>query len=410
MNEALIKKYAMLAVKQGVNIQKGQLLVINCPVDGAYFARACSEAAYELGAKRVIVKYNDELLTKQDLTYADSAVLKDIKPWEVARKQAEIDEKCAYLHIISCVPDVLKGIDPMKMQEVMIAQQTAFKPFRNYTSANHGQWSIVAIANPVWAKKVFPDLNEDEAVKTLWEAILKTVHIDETNDVLQVWENHCATIKKHYQSLNEYNFKSLHFSNSLGTDLTVELIKDHIWAGGSEMSTSNVEFNPNMPTEEVFTMPLKTGVHGTVVSTKPLNYQGKLIESFSLTFKEGKVVAYQSETNQEALKNLVEFDEGSAYLGEVALISHDSPISKSGILFYDTLFDENASCHLALGSAYPMNVKNGVNLSEEELSKIGANVSMTHVDFMFGSADMHIVGTCFDGTEVEVFKDGNFVI
>ncbi len=409
MNKNIIEKYANLAVKLGVNIQKGQLLVITCPVDCAFFARECTKAAYELGAKKVNIHYVDDVCEKYDLTYADVEVLKDIKPWMIDRKQDEIDQKCAYLYIDSDIPEILEGIDPSKLQEVMIAKQTAFKKFRNYTSANHGQWSIVAVPNPAWAKKVFPNHDEETAMKMLWDAILKTVYLDETNDIVEVWKKHSDSIQKHVKILNDYNFKNLHFKNSKGTDLHVELILDHVWAGGSENTTSSIQFNPNMPTEEVFTMPLKTGVNGTVVSTKPLNYQGKLVDEFTITFKDGKAVDYTASNNGEAIKNILEFDEGSSFLGEVALISYDSPISNSGILFYDTLFDENASCHLALGSAYPMSVKDGVNLSEEELAKLGVNISMTHVDFMFGSSDMSVVGECFDGKKVEVFKNGNFV-
>lgn len=275
---------------------------------------------------------------------------------------------------------------------------------------NKAQWSLVSVPTVAWAKKVFPLLSDDEAVEKLWEAIFAAVRVDETNDAVADWAAHNARLAGYNQKLNDFNFKSLHFKNGLGTDLVVELVEHHHWAGGAELGQNGVVFNPNIPTEEAFTMPKKTGVNGTVVSTKPLNYQGRLVENFKLTFKDGAVVDFSAEKEEAALKNLLNVDEGSKYLGEVALISHNSPISNSGVLFLNTLFDENASCHLALGRAYPMNVKGGNDMNEEELLAAGANMSMEHVDFMFGSADMRIIGTRFDGSEVVVFDQGNFVI
>ncbi len=409
MNNVIIEKYAHLAVSVGANIQKDQVLVITSPVDAANFARACSKVAYKLGAKQVHVQYHDELLSRIDMEHCQRDVLKEVPNWQIERYQYVVDQKCAFLHIDSSIPEVFDGCDPETLQAVMIERQKAFKKFKNYTMANHGQWCIVAIPNTYWAKKMFPELDEKQAMDKCWQAILDSIYLDETNDVVNNWQEHNKTIHSRSSKMNEYNFKSLHFKNSLGTDCIVDLVPNHVWAGGSEVSTSGVIFNPNMPTEEIFSMPLKTGVNGTVVSTKPLNYQGKLVDGFKLTFKDGKVVAYEAKENEAALKNLLELDEGSSYLGEVALISHDSPISNSNILFYDTLFDENASCHLALGAAYPMNVKGGTTMSEDELKEAGANDSITHVDFMFGSEDMEITGISHDGSTTAVFKKGNFV-
>ena len=248
------------------------------------------------------------------------------------------------------------------------------------------------------------------AVDKLWDAILYASRVSEDGDVVEAWNKHNAEIKVHSDKLNDYNFKSLHFKNSLGTDLTVGLIKDHIWAGGCDETTKGILFNPNIPTEEVFTMPDRFNINGTVASTKPLSYGGVLIENFKLTFKDGRVVAHEALKNEETLTNLLNTDEGSRSLGEVALISHDSPISNLNILFYNTLFDENASCHLALGNCYPTNLKGGTDLSDEELYGLGGNHSMVHVDFMFGSADMEVVGTTQDGKEVQIFSKGNFII
>ena len=408
-NVKLLQKYAQIAVQMGVNIQTDQLLIINSPVTCAKFTRLCVEEAYRLGARQVIVHWQDELCTKLDYAYVEADTLAQVPQWILDRKQNEIDRGCAYLHLASSIPSLLENADPNKVKAVSLARQKAMKPFQNYTMANHGQWCIVGVPNVHWAQKVFPDLSEKEAMEKLWEAIFKTVYVEEENNSIAAWEKHNAEITARADKLNQYNFKSLHFKNGIGTNLTVELIRDHIWSGGCEKTTTGVVFNPNMPTEEVFCMPLKKGVQGKVVSTKPLSYQGKLIQQFTLEFKEGKAVCWQASNEEEILKSLLELDEGSAYLGEVALISHDSPISKSGILFYDTLFDENASCHLALGCAYPMNLKGGNQMTEEQLLEAGSNISMTHVDFMFGSNDMEVTGLTEDGNTIVIFKSGNFV-
>ena len=274
---------------------------------------------------------------------------------------------------------------------------------------NKSQWCVVAYPTFAWAKKVFPKLSPKKAYNALLNKILEASRVTDTNDPVHDWEEHIMTLARHNKKLNEDNYKTLHFKNSLGTDLVVGLVKDHIWAGGAEKAKNGVIFCPNIPTEETFTMPHKYQVEGKVVATKPLNYQGKLIEDFYLVFKEGKVVEYKAGKEELALKNLLELDEGSSRLGEVALISDNSPISNTNILFFNTLFDENASCHLALGNAYTMNIKNGTSLSEEELAALGYNKSLTHVDFMFGSPDMEIIGHKYDGTKVIIFKNGNFI-
>lgn len=409
INETLLKKYAHLAVKSGVNIQKGQLLVIDAPIHCGEFVRLCAQEAYKLGACDVEVIWTDEYLKKLTLLHQSEENLKSFPEWEVLRKKSQVERNCAFLLIDSKIPEMLNDCDAGKIQTMAIARQTALKPWQNYTSAGHGQWSIVAIPNPEWACKVFSDCSKEEAYDRLWDAILKTVYLTKDNDPVEEWVQHSQKIQKHCQILNEMNLKSLHFKNSLGTDLHIELVKDHIWAGGSEDSTKGIPFNPNMPTEEVFTMPHRLGVSGKVVSTKPLNYQGQLIEDFEIEFKEGKAIFCKAKTNQESLQALIDLDEGSAYLGEVALISHNSPISQSQILYYDTLFDENASCHLALGKAYPMNIKNGPSMSDEALKEKGCNLSLTHVDFMFGSADMEIIGTDQNGDTKTIFNNGNFV-
>lgn len=410
ISKNILQKYARLAVCTGVHVQKGQLLVITSSVDCAYFTRLCVEEAYKAGAGEVLVKWEDELTTKLIYQNESTETLTQIAPWRIEQTKNCIDKKCCFLYIESATPGLLADIDGKKLQAVRMAKETAFEPFDYYTMGNYGQWSIVAIPTVAWAKKVFPDLSDEEALEALWKAVLMSVRISADNDPVAEWEQHNQKLTRYSELLNAYHFQSLHFKNAKGTDLTVELVKDHIWAGGSDTAKNGAVFNPNMPTEEVFTMPHKFGVNGRVAATKPLSYQGKLIDNFRLDFKDGKVIDFSAEKEQETLKNLIQFDEGSCYLGEVALISHNSPISQSGILFFNTLFDENASCHLALGASYPDNIKNGTELKREALNELGSNYSKIHCDFMFGSADMQVVGKTQDGKEIQIFADGNFVI
>jgi len=409
MKLEVLKKYAKLAVVKGSNVQKGQLLVISAPVEAYEFTRLCVEEAYNAGAGEVIVDYNDSLLTRLKYKNVEKERLGLVPNYFVEKRKYYVDEKACFLHIVSEVPGNLKGIDSDKIQTAQIAYMKAIKPYRYYTMSSIGQWSIVAYPNLVWAKKVFPELSDEEAYDKLFEAILFASRIDE-NDPIKNWDQHNSEIAKHTKLMNDYNFKSLHFTNELKTDLTVDLAINHIWEGGMDKTPSKVEFNANMPTEEVFSMPKRDSVNGIVYASKPLSYQGNLIEDFYLKFENGKVVDYDAKEGKDSLTNLLNTDEGSRYLGEVALISYDSPISNLNLLFYNTLFDENASCHLALGAAYPSNLKGGVDLNEEELVEHGANVSMNHCDFMFGSREMKIVGTTFDNKEVVLFEHGNFVV
>lgn len=408
VSKNVLRKYAELAVKMGVNVQKGQPLVITADVRDYEFVNMCVEEGYKAGASQVSVDWGSEHNTKCAYEYMTKEDLSEIPQWMYDKREYAQNKGCCYLHIGSQTPGLLKDVDSEKVLARQMAASKKFQPLQSYTMNNEGQWSIVALPSAGWAKKVFPDMEERAAIDALWEAILMSVRVSEENDPVAEWDQHNREILGHSKTLNDYDFKALHFTNSLGTDLTVELVENHIWAGGCEEARNGAIFNPNMPTEENFCMPYKFGVNGKVVATKPLSYQGKLIDNFWLTFKDGKVVDYGAEKELEALKNLVEYDEGSCYLGEVALISYDSPINNTGILFYNTLFDENASCHLALGRAYPMNLAGGTDMSEEQLEAAGANQSMAHVDFMFGSADMHVDGIRKDGSVVEVFRDGNF--
>lgn len=409
VSEKALRKYAALAVRTGANVQKGQLLVVTSEVGSAYFTRLCVEEAYRAGAGEVQVNWSDETVTKLQYGNESTETLSSIAPWRIEQKRNCIDKKCCFLYIESATPGLMADIDGAKLQAARTARETAFEPFEFYTMANIGQWSIVAIPTVSWAKKVFPDYDDEKSLEALWQAVLMSVRITEDNNPVEEWNRHNQDLARYCEKMNRYRFQSLHFRNGKGTDLTVALIPDHVWEGGSSTAKNGAVFNPNMPTEEVFTMPYKFGVNGRVYATKPLSYQGKMIDGFHLDFKDGKVVNFAAEKEEETLKNLVGFDEGSCYLGEVALISHDSPISNSGILFLNTLFDENASCHLALGASYPENVRGGAEMEREQLTKLGSNYSKLHCDFMFGSADMQIDGALSDGTTVPVFRSGNFV-
>jgi aminopeptidase len=391
-------------------VQKDQIVVVNAPTQAAEIARKVVKNAYEAGAKKVIVNWRDELTNRYSFDYETIESLQQIPQYAIDKMHFFVDNGACVISIVSPVPGANKGVDPSKMQAAGIASSKALNFYREHMMGNKSQWTIIAAANSVWAKKVFPDLEENEAIEALWEAIFNASRIQEKTDPIKEWNEHNATLIAHNKILNDHQFEYLHFTNNLGTDLKIKLVDNHVWSGGQEKTTNKVTFNPNIPTEENFTMPHKYGVNGKVVATKPLDYQGNLIEDFWLEFKDGKVINYDAKKEKATLKNLLEFDEGSSYLGEVALISHNSPISKANILFFNTLFDENASCHLALGRAYPMNITGGTEMEIKDLEKLGYNNSMAHSDFMFGSEDMNIVGIKKNGEKVQIFKDGNFVI
>lgn len=406
----LLEKYAKLIVEVGANVQKNQFVVVRSSTETKELARLIVKAAYNVGAKRVEVQWSDNYVERSGYDSMSIETLQEIADWSIEKANYFIKENGCAISITSPIPGLNAGVDSNKMQAAGIARMKAFKFYQDHMMGNHAQWCVVAAPNEVWAKKVFPNLNSEDAVEALWDAILQASRVTSTNDPIEEWAKHNESMLAHNKVLNDFNFDTLHFTNSLGTDLDLKIVDKHIWAGGGENSTKGVYFNPNIPTEENFTMPDKFGVNGKVVATKPLNYQGNLIEDFWLIFKDGKVVEYGAAKNEDTLKSLLETDEGSKYLGEVALISYDSPISNSGILFLNTLFDENASCHLALGRAYPMNVEGGTKMTDEELSNVNSNQSMVHVDFMFGSKDLQVEGTQKDGNKVTIFEDGDFVV
>ncbi|WP_340002431.1 aminopeptidase [Oceanobacillus sp. FSL K6-0127] len=402
------EKYAELALRTGVNLQKGQALMINAPLEGADFTKIVAHKAYELGAKDVHINWVDDELTLLKYENAPDEVIEHFPEWRVKLHDTFAEDGAAILHIRSTNPDLLQNIDPSRVAKANKAAAEAMINFRNYTMNDKIPWSIISIPSGDWAQKIFPDKPKEDAVESLWEAIVNIVRVDQ-EDPIAAWDKHNATLKTARQVLNGKNYQKLIF-NAPGTDLEMELPQGHIWKGGSAEAETGVTFNPNIPTEEVFSMPHKYGVNGTVASTKPLNYGGSLIDNFSLTFKDGKVVDFKAEKGEEVLKHLLDSDEGARRLGEIALVPDESPISQSGLVFYNTLFDENASCHIALGKAYPTNLEGGSKMSAEELDKHGVNDSLIHVDFMIGSADMNIDGVKTDGTTEAVFRNGTWAL
>ena len=407
--KSVLKKYAQLIVQTGLNLKKEQTLVITSPVECAYFAREVVEAAYLAGARDVVMNWKDELFSRLRFLHAEEQVFAEFPDWQKDFYTFYLQKGAAFLSISASDPEIFKGLDVGKLSLAQKTGNTALKGYREKIMNNENAWCVISIPTPAWAKKVFPDLPEKEAMRKLWDAILKTVRVDREDPVAS-WTQHKNKLKKWTEFLNGAQFAKLKLQNSQGTDLSVELPDGHIWLAGSEYTKEGREFTANMPTEEVFTMPKKTGANGTVSSSKPLNYNGNLIKDFSLTLKDGKIIEYTAKEGQEVLKQLLETDPGAAYLGEVALVPYDSPISNSNILFYNTLFDENASCHLAVGKAYKVCLRDADKMSEAELEKAGVNDSLVHVDFMIGTSDLKIIGITKSGEEKVVFEKGNFAI
>ncbi|WP_047983850.1 aminopeptidase [Ornithinibacillus californiensis] len=408
VSQQIQEKYAELALRTGVNLQKGQALMINAPLEGLDFTKLVVRKAYELGAKDVHINWVDDELTLLKYENAPEEVIAEYPEWKVKLHDTFAEDGAAVLNIRSTNPDLLKDIDPTRVAKANKAAALAMKNFRKYTMNDKITWTIISIPTGDWAQKIFPDKSREDAIASLWDAIVKIVRVDQ-EDPIAAWDAHNETLKTAREILNVKNYKKLVFT-APGTNLEMELPEGHIWKGGSAVSEKGITFNPNMPTEEVFSMPHKYGVNGTISSTKPLNYGGSLIDNFTLTFKDGKVVDFKAEQGEDTLKHLLETDEGATRLGEIALVPHESPVSQSGLLFYNTLFDENASCHVALGKAYPTNIKDGSGMTEEELDKHGVNDSLTHVDFMFGSEQLDIDGVKADGTTEAVFRNGTWAL
>ncbi|ASS70930.1 aminopeptidase [Bacillus atrophaeus] len=401
-----LSTYALLAVEVGVNVQKGQHVVVNASTEVRGFVRLIVKHAYEKGAKHVTVNWQDDEVSRLKYELAPPEAFDEYPEWEAKGKEALAEKGAAFISVVSSNPDLLKGIESKRIAAFQKAAGKALHTYRQYIQSDKVSWTVIGAASAGWASKVFPGHSEEEAIQLLWEEIFNTTRVNEENPV-QAWKEHDQTLHEKVDHLNAKHYSALHYQ-AKGTDLTIELPKKHVWAGAGSINENGNEFMANMPTEEVFTLPQKDGVNGTVSSTKPLSYGGNIIDNFTLTFKNGRIVDIKAEKGEDILKELVETDEGSHYLGEVALVPYDSPISKSDILFYNTLFDENASNHLAIGSAYAFNIEGGKQMSREELVKEGLNESITHVDFMIGSKDMSIDGITADGKREPVFRNGNW--
>lgn len=403
-----LNKYAELIVRVGVNVQKGQEVFVTGSVDNAGLVRLVAGKAYEAGASNVHVDWTDDALSRLKYEKAADEVFTRFPAWETDKRNSFVERGAAFISIVSSSPDLLKGIDSGRISSFQKASGQGLKEFRRAIQADKVSWTVVAAASKAWAQKVFPEAGEAEAVERLWSAIFDSVRLH-SDDPVKAWEEHNATLHSKGEILNRNRFQKLHYT-APGTDLTIELPEKHIWVAAGSTSAAGTAFMANMPTEEVFTVPLKTGVNGYVSSTKPLSYGGNIIDRFKLTFENGRIVKAEAEEGEDILQKLVDIDEGSHYLGEVALVPHESPISQSGILYFNTLFDENASNHLAIGSGYAFNIEGGKTMSPEELEAHGVNASITHNDFMIGSAEMDIDGIKSDGTVVPVFRKGNWAI
>ena len=407
--EDKLKEYADLLVRVGVNVQKDQDLVITSQVDQAPFARLCVEAAYEAGARLVDVSWADDAITRMTCLSAAEETFDVIPEYKVRLMTDYAENNACFLRLVSSDPENLKGVDPSRLERQHRASGKYMKRYRELLMGSAFPWCIGALASPAWAKRVFPDKPETEALAALWERIFMAVRVTGDGTAVEKWHQHQENLQRRVKILNDYAFDRLHYYNALGSDFTVGLCKGHIWCAGGEHSAHGQFFMPNMPTEEIFTAPDRNRCEGVIYAALPLSKDGNVIENIRFVVKDGQIVEASATANEELLRKSIAVDEGAAYLGECALVPVDSPISESGLLFYNTLFDENAACHLAFGEAYPMTVEGALDMSEEERRAHGLNTSITHVDFMVGTADLSIDGYTADGRCVPVFRDGNFV-
>ena len=393
-----LKKYAELIVKVGVNVQKGQPVVLYISVTQQELAHLIVEEAYGAGASEVMIEWKDTFSEREFLKHASEERLENVPEYIV--------KKAARISVMSADPGAYSGIDQKRIAKNQAAMGKALRQVRKATQNNDLSWTVVSAADQAWAEKVFPEKKGQAAIDALWEEIFKTTRIDKA-DPVKAWHEHDQKLHEKSDWLNEQQFSALHYVSPV-TDITIGLPENHVWEGAGSFTPEGTEFMANMPTEEVFTAPDCRRIDGYVTSTKPLSYAGNILEDMKFTFKDGKVVEATAKKGQEVLEHLLETDAGAKSLGEVSLVPDPSPISQSGIIFFNTLFDENASDHLALGASYPFNVAGGTKMSDEELLDHGMNVSQTHVDFMVGSADMDIDGIKKDGTIVPVFRNGDW--
>ncbi len=405
MKKSVLREYARLIVRGGVNLQKGQDLLIYADLDQPEFVTMVAEEAYRAKARKVTVEWNYQPLQKVHTRGQSIKTMGTVEEWQKARRQHQVDTCPARIHLISEDPDGLKGINMEKVAKARQLSYPILKPYSDQLS-NRQQWCIAAVPGVAWAKKVFPGLPRGKAVEKLWEAILSTSRV--TEDSLKSWQEHDADLQARCDYLNSLEIESLHYHADNGTEFTVGMIPEARFCGGGEETLDGIFFNPNIPTEECFISPRRGSAEGVVYSTKPLSYQGQLIENFSIRFEQGKAVEVHAEKGEELLKTMISMDEGAAYLGECALVPQRSPIAESGLLFYNTLFDENASCHLALGRGFADTIADFQNKTLDECRELGINDSMIHEDFMIGCDTMNIDAVTRSGKVVPIFRSGNW--
>ena len=403
MDREKLFKYAELIVKKGLNIEPGQEVLVMASLDQPEFVRTVVELCYKAGASRVVVDWGDMPTAKLGMLYQSEETLSEVTPWELAKLKWQADKFPARLRLESDDPDGMNGIDQGKSARARMKRFPIIKPYRDATE-NRQQWCIAGVPGVQWARKVFPGLPDDEAVEKLWDAILRAARAE--GDPLKNWDEHNAAVLRRCDKLNSCRLAALEYRAPNGTDFRVGLMPQGVFAGGCESDLKGRVFNPNIPSEEIFTSPRRGVAEGVLVATKPLSYQGSLIEDFSIRFAQGRAVEVKAARGQEALEKMIAMDEGAPYLGECALIAHDSPINNMGILFYNTLYDENASCHVALGRGFDCCVADYAKYSQEELREMGVNDSMIHVDFMIGGAELDIDGVTADGEKIPVFRKG----
>lgn len=410
VNKEQLGKYAELAVRMGVNVQKNQLVIIHSDIENAVFARLIQTAAYDAGASNVVMNWTDEQSAKEFYLYAAEDAIDHFPDWQAARFKEWDDAGTAHIHIISENSDVFEDVSNERMSRFQKGSRTKLKAHNAKIRSHEIRWCLLVVPgfSFIWAKKVFPHLSKEKALQSLWQFILQGARADGEKPIKD-WEDHDRNFELRKKILNDSQFETLHFVNSLGTDLTIGMPKNHVYIGGGVIDKKGIRFFPNIPTEEIFTAPHKNKVNGKLVATKPLIYRGSIIDDFYLIFKDGRITDYYAVTGQEALENLIETDEGSHHLGEIALVSNNFPLSQTETLFYNTLFDENTACHIGIGNASPSNLQNGSNLSEGELKEAGFNTSLLLVNITFGTEDMKVAGIQEDGTEVLIMKDGDFL-
>ena len=405
----LLQKYADFIVRVGVNPQPGQTLIINCPLEGAPLARLCVRSAFEAGARDVQVNWTDDAVTRTRMELGSEDALTDHKGWQLRRylDYAESEGGVCVLHLIADDPELFAGLDGAKISRVNSANRSFMQPWREYTMNDRVQWSIAALPAEPWAKKMFPELDTAAAIEAQWKLIFDTCRVT-GGDPVGEWQKHLDRLNELGAKMNALDLESVHFESANGTDLTVGLADDATWEGASSKAENGTDFIANVPTEEVFCAPHRERVNGIVYGTKPYVYNGQLIEGWHVTFKDGKVVEHGAEKNASLLAELLSTDENACRIGEIALVPASSPINQSGVLFYNTLFDENAACHIAFGAGYPTNIKDGSKMNRTELLAKGLNDSAIHEDVMIGAPDTNVIGTTKNGKEVTIFTNGEW--